>query len=209
MTTELLEDVAAGRAPSLVPLTVEQFHEMIKAGIVPDGSPIELIEGFMVYKDRGAAGDKTMVHNPRHALIVSRLLRLLTAWCDGIGHHLRIQLPVSLSTTSAPEPDAAIIVGDPDAYADRHPGAGEISAVFEVADSSLRYDRTTKQLLYASAEVPTYWIINLAETQIEVHLRPDAARGRFSEQRDYRPGQSIPLAIGQHVLDVDVAAILA
>ena len=209
MTTELFDEIVAGRAPSLVPLTVEQFHEMITAGIVPEGSPIELIEGFMVYKDRGAAGDKMMGHNPRHALIVSRLLILLSNWCNTIGYHLRIQLPLTLSKLSSPEPDAAIIVGGPDAYADRHPSPSEIGAVFEVADSSLRFDRTTKQLLYATAEVPVYWIINLAEGQVEVHSRPDAARGRFAEQRDYRPGESITLGVGTHALQIDVAALLA
>jgi len=56
MAGSLLEELVGGRSPPLVPLTIDQLHEMIDAEIVPDGSPIELIDGILVYKDRGADG---------------------------------------------------------------------------------------------------------------------------------------------------------
>src|SRR5258708_6881230 len=140
MTTAILEELVASHAASMVPLTVDQVHEMIDAGIVLDGAPIELIDGTLVYKDRGVAGDAPMTHNPMHATCVWRLTQLLTNLCEGLGCFVRCQLPVVLSETSAPEPDVAIILGDPAAFATRHPGLGEIAAVFEIGHSSLQFD---------------------------------------------------------------------
>ena len=209
MATAILEELVAGHAAHMVPLTVDQVHEMIDAGIIFDGAPIELIDGTLVYKDRGVAGDEPMTHNPMHAGCVWRLMHLLTNRCESIGCFVRCQLPVVLSETSAPEPDAAIIFGDPAAYVDRHPGPGEIAAVFEIGHSSLRYDRKIKQPLYASAGIPTFWIVNLRDRVIEVHLQPDAVSGTYSNRIEYRLGQTIPLTVGGNVLDVDVAAVLA
>lgn len=209
MATAILEELVAGNAANMVPLTVDQVHEMIRAGIVFDGAPIELIDGALVYKDRGAEGDQPRAHNPMHATAVWRLIHLLTNWSEGIGCFVRCQLPIVLSEISAPEPDAAIIIGDPAAFVDRHPGPGEIAAVFEISHSSVRFDRKIKQRLYASAGIPTFWIVNLRDRLIEVHLQPDAANGAYSNRIEYRIGKSIPLTVGGHILDVDIAAVLA
>jgi Uma2 family endonuclease len=40
--------------PLLVPITVDQYHRMIAGGILVEGAPIELIDGFLVEKDRRA-----------------------------------------------------------------------------------------------------------------------------------------------------------
>jgi Uma2 family endonuclease len=211
MSDTLLEELVGGRAPPLVPLTIDQLHEMIDAGIVPNGAPIELIDGILVYKDRGSAGDEPMTHNPRHAGIVRRLNQQLSKWCESelTGCFVQSQLPVALSKTSAPEPDVAIIFGNEETFATRHPGPSDIAAVFEIADSSLRYDRTTKQRLYASAGVPAYWIINRAENRVEVYLRPGPSGGSYLDRTEYRPGQSITLTVGKHVLEIDVKVLLA
>jgi len=37
-------------------LSVDQFEAMIAGGILPEGAPIELIDGLLVYKDRSATG---------------------------------------------------------------------------------------------------------------------------------------------------------
>lgn len=209
MTTDLLEEIVAGRAPPVVALTVDQFQEMIKSGIIPDGSPVELIDGILVQKDRSAAGEQCRGHNPRHALMIRRLLRVLSARCESLGFHVQSQLPIALTERNAPEPDVAIISGDPEVFGNRHPRPGEIAAVFEIADSSLRFDRSTKQRLYASAGIPTYWIVNLPDRCVEVHRQPDAVQGLYSERTEYRPGDSIALAVGRETLAVDVAALLA
>ncbi|HEY2252371.1 MAG TPA: Uma2 family endonuclease, partial [Planctomycetaceae bacterium] len=193
MSTALLEELIADHVANLVPLTVAQLHEMVQAGILYDGAPIELIDGTLVYKDRSLVGDESMTHNPLHASAVWRLMHLVTKWAEGIGCFVRCQLPVTLSETSEPEPDMAIIKGNPADFIDRHPGPGDIAAVFEVGHSSLRFDRKIKRRLYASAGIPTYWIVDLQTKLIEVHLQPDTAGGTYLDRTEYLPGQSIPL----------------
>lgn len=51
----------------VVPLSVEGYHVLLQAGILQDGDPIELLEGFMVLK---------MPRGPRHEFARRRLLRL-------------------------------------------------------------------------------------------------------------------------------------
>jgi Uma2 family endonuclease len=40
--------------------------------------------------------------------------------------------------------------------------------VIEVAESSLAYDRSTKQRLYAETRIPEYWVVDCAAEAIEV-----------------------------------------
>ena len=42
----------------------------------------------------------------------------------------------------------------------------------EVAQSSLRLDRTRKAAIYSKAGVEDYWIVNLVDRQLEVHREP-------------------------------------
>ncbi|TXT35473.1 MAG: hypothetical protein FD138_1339 [Planctomycetota bacterium] len=179
MSATFFEEAARGNLPPLVAITVDQYHQMIRAGIIREGDAIELIDGLLVRKDRSARGENIMSHGPRHALLVKRLNRLLTAWCESRGLHAQIQLPIVLNDINVPEPDVAVIRGSEDDYADRHPGPADILLAIEVADSSVSTDRSTKQRLYASAGIPRYWLINIPDSQVEVFEQPDPASGRY------------------------------
>lgn len=191
MSATLLDEVRSGTAPPLVPITVDQYHRMIHSGILPDGAPIELIDGLLVQKDRSARGENLMTHNPRHAFLISRLMRLLTGPCEAAGGHLRIQLPVTLNSTNCPEPDLAVVRGAEENYADRHPGPADVSLVIEIADSSVGIDRSTKQRLYATAGVPVYWLVNLRESQVEVYEQPDPTSGKYTRPTILQPAQTL------------------
>jgi Uma2 family endonuclease len=92
------------------------------------------------------------------------------------GHFFRIQMPLSLTSISEPEPDIAIIAHDPLDYSNEHPATAAM--VVEIADSSLRFDRM-KAASYASAGVADYWIVNLQDRNVEVYR--DAVRDLSSE----------------------------
>jgi len=49
-----------------MPLTVEQYHRMLETGILRDGDPYELLDGFLVRKDRSATGTDPMTIGPDH-----------------------------------------------------------------------------------------------------------------------------------------------
>jgi Uma2 family endonuclease len=195
VTSDLIEQVASGEAPPLVPLTVEQLHRMLEKGIIRDGDPIELVEGLLVRKNRAAAGAGDMAHGTLHAQVLTRLVRLDPA-LDSTGCLLRIQLPVTLSTLSEPEPDLAIVRGAVESFTERHPGPGDVLAIVEVADSSLGYDRRSKLRVYASAGIPVYLIVNIPERQIEYHEEPVTGPGRYRRRTDYGPGETLVLPLG-------------
>ena len=50
MSVGLLDDLRDGVNLNLAPLTVEQYHQMIRDGILQDAEPIELIQGTLLYK---------------------------------------------------------------------------------------------------------------------------------------------------------------
>jgi Uma2 family endonuclease len=91
----------------------------------------------------------------------------------GTGHWVRIQMPLHLGKTSAPEPDLAVVGGGPRDYPD-HPDRALL--VIEVSDASLAYDRGRKAALYAHGGIEDYWIINLLKRTLEVRRSPHRAR---------------------------------
>lgn len=196
MASTLLEQVVAGQAPGLLPLTVDQYYRMIRLGILREGEATELIDGMLVRKDRSDRGGPPMAHGPRHALTIKRLPRVLRP-VEELGFHLQSQVPVTLSATQEPEPDLAVVRGLPEDYADRHPGPGDVLVAVEVSDSTLEYDRTTKQRLYATAGIGQYWIVNLVENQVEVYDQPSPGEGRYGRRVDHQPGQVVRLRIGE------------
>jgi Uma2 family endonuclease len=179
----------------LFPLEIVQYHRMIADGILPEGEPVELLDGYLVRKDRSAAGEDPMTVGHAHAWAISALGDL-NPQLRPMGCHLRLQLPLSLPPRDEPEPDAAIVRGTRDAYRNHHPGSQDVTCVIEVADRSLRRDRNMKQRIYASAGIPCYVIINLLDFVIEVRTEPLATKGeaaRYSKTRTLKIDEQVQL----------------
>ena len=60
----------------------------------------------------------------------------------------------------------------------------------EVANSSLKDDRTVKVELYAEANLSEYWIVNLVNRQIEVHLEPNPQQTIYNSTTVYQESDS-------------------
>jgi len=204
MVSALLAHVS----PRVQRLNVRQYHQMFAAGILREGEPLELIDGLVLHKDRSDQGGDPMSHGPRHASTLRRLQEL-EARLPLTAAHLRLQLPITLSEVHEPEPDGALVRGLAAAYEHRHPCGEDVLLVVEVADSSLDYDRTTKQRVYAAAGIPAYWIINLRQRTIEVYAQPDVATATYGQRRDYAWSESITLDIqGIAPTVIEVASLL-
>lgn len=63
--------------------------------------------------------------------------------------------------------------------------------VVEVASESLRKDRLIKSRVYARAGIREYWIANVDEQRIEVHLDPDVDAERYLTQRIAGRGETL------------------
>ncbi len=195
MSVGVLEDLLDGIGPGVSPLTVEQYHQMIAAGIVHEDEPLELIDGILVRRDRADGKGEDMPQGERHSGVLGQLTELLTIACVPAGCHPRIQLPLPLPPIDEPEPDVCIVKGRAREYIGRFPDRTDVIAVIEVADSSLLYDRRTKQRLYAAAAMPEYWIVNLQTNVVEVHRTPLPAEQRYADRVEYKSGESIDLRL--------------
>jgi Uma2 family endonuclease len=179
----------------VVPLSVDQYHEMIRTGILAEGEPIELLDGFLVRKDRSKTGEDPMTVGHEHALVLGKIGRLVSE-IERLGGCLRIQQPITLPPDTEPEPDTTIALGGIEGYAKNHPGPGDITCLIEVADSSLHRDRVTKQRIYADNGIPQYLIINLIDGLIEEYRDPKPGTGRYTTTHTIRRDESIRIDIG-------------
>ncbi len=166
--------------------TVQQYHQMIRAGIFSDDDPVELLDGWLVPK---------MPKNPAHRLATRKLRKALEA-CLPQGYYVDSQEPVTLAT-SEPEPDVIVVRGSDAQYADRHPGPQDLALLVEVADTTLARDRGPKKQLYAAAGIAIYWVLNLPEKQVEVYTRPTGLceSPDYQQRQDYGPSEQVPVQI--------------
>jgi Uma2 family endonuclease len=173
----------------LVPyrLTVEKFLRMIDLGFFPDKPEVELVGGLLV--------ERMTRHRP-HSFSVGKLDDLFHDILPKIWH-VQAENPVVLDTISRPEPDIAVIRGNRDDYRDRDPVAADVGLIVEASESTYRKDRNAMWRLYAAAEIPTYWIVNLAARRVEVYSDP-VGKGKTAEYRIcriYAEDQAIPVEL--------------
>jgi Uma2 family endonuclease len=177
-------------------IKVEEYHRIIAAGILREDEPVQLIDGVLV---------AMTPQGPPHALVIQRLTRLLIQ-ALGEAFEVRPQLPLTLDDDSEPEPGLAVVRAEDARSRTHHPRTALL--VIEVAGESLRLDRQSKAALYARAGIPEYWIVNLAETRVEVHRDPDRATGSHRTTFSHAPGEALS-ARGVPGIRVEVAALFA
>jgi Uma2 family endonuclease len=142
-----------------------EYERLIDLGVFQPGDPIELIGGeLMVAEPQGA---------PHYTSIRKTARALERAF--GPAWEVRTQGPMGLDDESEPEPDVAVVPGDPEDYGSAHPTRADL--VVEVSESSLAFDRGHKGSVYARAGILDYWIVNLVDRVLEVYREPapDAA----------------------------------
>lgn len=149
-------------------LTVKEYLDMHRLGILTADDRVELLEGWLVEK---------MGKNPPHLRCADRLLQLLFSILPE-GYFLRQEAPITFGR-SVPEPDFTILRGERDDYAKRLPSASDAAVVMEISDTTLAKDRKYKTELYSRAGIPVFWLVNLNERQIEVYSDPDTATSTY------------------------------
>jgi Uma2 family endonuclease len=205
MSTAQFRELIEGA--SVVGLTLDQYIRMIQNGILPEGEPIELLDGFLVRKDRSKAGEDPMTVGFNHVWAVQNLMLVLSALAQH-GCHIRIQQPVAVPPDSVPEPDGAVTRGTLDNYRNRYPAAADVPCIIEVADSSLQHDRLTKKRIYARAGFPQYILINLIDRAVEVSELPNAVGETYDREFALRYGEAVRFSTGEgRSIEVEVARL--
>lgn len=172
--------------------TVDEYHHMIKVGILRDDERVELLDGEIV--EMPPIGS-------HHFAVVNRLDVLLKARLVSRAM-VSIQGPVTLRPDSEPQPDVTVCRLKEDFYESGLPEPQDTYLLAEVSDATLVVDRSLKVPRYARAGIPEVWVVDLQGRRVEVHRSPSL--DGYREVSVTRPGDHIaPLAFPDVSLSVD------
>ena len=165
--------------PRRLRFTVDEYYKMIELGMLKDYEKAEIIEGELIQK---------MPIGKKHSAAVEKLNEILR---DRLGKSvsLRNQQPVRFSDYNEPEPDLAVLKRREDFYSDQKPVPKDVLLLIEVSDATLKYDRDTKLTIYAEAEIPEVWIVNLPNDIVEIHQNPSV--GIYQLTKIFKRGEII------------------
>jgi Uma2 family endonuclease len=159
--------------------TVEEYHWMGRVGIIGPEERVELREGEIY----------TMPPiGPPHAGGVNAASEILRARSAG-RYFVSVQNPIQLDDFSEPVPDIALLRWRDDFYRHAHPTPADVFLVIEVADSTVRSDRSSKLPLYARAGIPEAWLVNIPGRRVELHAEP--VSGVYQIVRAYQRGETV------------------
>ena len=165
---------------------VDEFARMGEAGVFTEDDRVELIDGEVL--EMSPIG-------PPHAGTVNRLNELLVTRLAGRANVI-VQNPIRLDRHTEPQPDLVVARRRKDFYTDRHPEPADVLLVIEVADSSLRYDRTEKAPRYARAGIPETWLVDIQAGTVTVYADPGPegyARQQVRRRGDRIAAASVPV----------------
>ena len=149
--------------------TIEEYERAGEAGVFRPDERLELIEGEIITK-------MSPQRTPHAVCIELGTTALQQAY--GKGFRVRIQLPLNIGLNSQPEPDFAVIPGQPRDSLGEHPR--EAVLVLEIADTTLSMDTGRKAALYASAGIPEYWVLDLKNRKLILYRDPMDATSKSS-----------------------------
>lgn len=150
------------KLPRIVPkrFRVEDFRRMTEAGILPEESGWEIIDGYLI--DKMSIGSK-------HASKVKKLNRKLTNLFNENEAVISVQDPIHIDEFNEPEPDIMLLKPRDDFYEESHPTPKDVLLLIEVSNSTIEFDRDIKKTIYAEAGIVEYWIVNLPDETVEVY----------------------------------------
>jgi Uma2 family endonuclease len=182
-------------------LSIDQYHQMIRNGILTEDDPVELLEGYMVTK---------MPRSPEHDYSLGALFEDLSKLVPG-AFTVRGQCAATIQE-SEPEPDIVVARGGRTLYRHRHPGPDDTALVIEVSASSLLRDRTDKARIYARAGIPVYWVVNVVDRVIEMFTQPSGhvPAPAYGKRDDYPVGTTVPVVLdGNTVGTIAVSEVMS
>jgi Uma2 family endonuclease len=137
--------------------TIEQYHELVIAGILDDRR-VELLDGDIV---------EMAPEGMPHAVYCGRSVKYLRTLL-GDRAEVRETHPITLPNNSEPEPDVAIVRSPDTQYLAHHPYPEDIFWLIEYSDTTLAKDINAKQRIYAQAGILEYWVVNLQASELVV-----------------------------------------
>lgn len=173
--------------------TREEYEHLVENGFFGPEERIELVEGYIYEKFPLTCW---------HAAGIQALQEILVPIFEE-GCSVRFRMPLALGEESEPEPDVAVVQGHWREYRTAHPS--DALLVAEVMDKTLLHDRNRKGVLYATANIPDYWVLNWEDRCLEV-LR-DPRDGRYQSRITLVAGDRISPLVKPEV-SISVSSLL-
>lgn len=170
--------------------TINEYHRMIAAGILDDRR-VELLKGEII--EMSPEGEPHAYFSTEAGEYLSRIL--------GDRATIRPAKPITLANNSEPEPDIAIVQRLGREYLNHHPYPENIFWLIEYSDSTLEKDLEIKSKVYAEAEIPEYWVVNLRKRQLIVFRDPQD--GEYASKSTLTGGTIYPIAFPDIAVAVD------
>ena len=170
-------------------LNVDEYYRMAEAGILGEDDRVELIDGDIIDMAPIGPGHEATVGGLTETLVLAFVGRAIV-WP---------QNSIRLGRWSAPQPDLAVLRRRADFYSTgERAGPEDVLLLIEVADSSLRYDRTVKLPLYARAGIAEVWIVDVKRGVVEVSRAP--AGDGYAEMTTHQRGESVALSLAPEIV---------
>ena len=160
--------------------TLAEFERLTELGILTEDDRIELIGGELV-----PMSPKGNRHEVLRDEIVQWMIRHLPT-----SARLSVELGWRPDASTYLEPDLLVYPNGRKGVS--LPGSEMLLAV-EIADSSLRYDTTTKAGVYAGLGVPEYWVIDARSLVTTVYREP--SQGAFATIFKVQPSEMLTPAL--------------
>ncbi|MFI5388067.1 MAG: Uma2 family endonuclease [Fimbriimonadales bacterium] len=160
-------------------MTVDEFERIDES---LDG-PFELIDGKLIRKPD---------MDPPHVWSTERLRKRLERMLPE-GWTVRDDKPLRIPDFNERRPDIAVVRGDEDTYKRVHPKPDDVMLLIEVSVSTLYRDQSEKRHVYASSNIPVYWIVNALKQQVEVYTDPGP--DGYATCEVVKPGKSVRVVI--------------
>lgn len=167
---------------TLAKWTLEQYHQMIAAGILND-QRVELLHGEII--EMAPEGEPHAFYSRTNAKYLEQLLGNRAEVLQGKS----ITIP---ATQSEPEPDIAIVQPLGREYLQHHPYPENVFWLIEYANTSLKKDTAPKAQAYATAKIPEYWVVNLQKMELIVMRHPQ--QSEYTTQTTLTTGTIASLA---------------
>jgi Uma2 family endonuclease len=179
-------------------ITVEEYHAMGEAGVFPDGTRIELLDGRLI---------EMPPPGPAHSHCVNDLADLFNERLfaqEERPARTSVQNPIQLAEFDEPLPD--LVLFDVDTPTDRHIRPDDTFLVVEVADTSLAKDRDVKAEKYGMEGIREYWVVDLENAVVEVFREPDV--DGYGQRVRHRRGDELTVAALPDLAPIPVSDVL-
>lgn len=158
-------------APQPYRFRVSDFVSLAESGAFADCGKTELIEGEIFFMNSQWS---------RHARVKSRLFSQLVTALQTMNteYEALSEVSVHLTDGTMPEPDIVLT-----SYKGDHAVPRDLVAlIVEVSDTTLEIDLGRKAALYAQADIPEYWVVDIEGKRIVRHSGPGDERYRVCDE---------------------------